>query len=213
LNKAPTRWVVVSPSVAGHGQACRQVLVLTDCELLRSPVSALRNGGTSKSLRHLAGELFRQGHRVTALTVGKLLKESGFSLQGTARRCGRGTAGGRADPSDRAPLRSDGRLGTRDQPAARVARLDLPRHGGRVRPLPRSALVLVAGFCTPTEVRAAGHDGLTAHLREHGAWRKGIEAMATIALRAAAEQTVALPGEAAALLVKQLARKLLNLDR
>lgn len=78
----------------------------------------------------------------------------------------------------------------------------------------RSALILVAGFCTPAEVRAAGHTGLAAHLREQGAWRKGIDAMATTALQTAAEQTVALPGEATtALLVKRLARKLLGLDR
>jgi transposase len=78
----------------------------------------------------------------------------------------------------------------------------------------RSALILVTGFCTPAEVRAAGHDGVAAYLAGHGAWRKGIGAMTTTALRAAAEQTVALPGEATtALLVKQAARKLLDLDR
>ena len=78
----------------------------------------------------------------------------------------------------------------------------------------RSALILVTGFATPAEVRAAGHDGLTAYLHEHGAWRKGISAMATAAVQAAAGQTVRLPGEATtALLVKQLARKLLDLDR
>lgn len=78
----------------------------------------------------------------------------------------------------------------------------------------RSALILVTGFDTPAEVRQAGPGGLTAYLREHGAWRKGISAMAAAAVRAAAEQTVALPGEATtALLVKQLAGKLLDLDR
>jgi transposase len=78
----------------------------------------------------------------------------------------------------------------------------------------RSALILVTGFVTPAEVRQAGRDGLTAYLREKGAWPKGIGAMAATAVRAAAEQTVALPGEATtALLVKQLAGKLLNLDR
>jgi hypothetical protein len=78
----------------------------------------------------------------------------------------------------------------------------------------RSALILLTGFCTPTEVRAASHQGLTAYLNEHGAWRRRIDAMATTALQAAAEQTVALPGEATtALLVKQMARKLLDLDR
>jgi transposase len=78
----------------------------------------------------------------------------------------------------------------------------------------RSALILVTGFATPAEVRQAGHEGLTAYLGGHGAWRKGISAMAAAAVRAADEQTVALPGEAtAAVLVKQLAGKLLDLDR
>jgi Transposase IS116/IS110/IS902 family len=70
------------------------------------------------------------------------------------------------------------------------------------------------GFCTPTGVRQAGHDGLTACLAEHGAWRKGIGAMAATAVRAATDQTVALPGEATtAALAGQLARKLPGLDR
>lgn len=78
----------------------------------------------------------------------------------------------------------------------------------------RSALILVTGYCTPAGVSAAGHDGLATYLHEHGAWRKGINAMAATALQAAAGQTVALPGEAAtALLIKQIARKLLDLDR
>lgn len=78
----------------------------------------------------------------------------------------------------------------------------------------RSPLILLTGFCTPAEIHAAGHDGLTAYLVEKGAWRKGIDAMATTALQAAAGQTVALPGEATtALLIKRLARKLLELHR
>ena len=47
------------------------------------PTSPLR--WTTRSLRHLAVELSRQGHRVTAPTVGRLLKENGFSLQGVAK--------------------------------------------------------------------------------------------------------------------------------
>jgi transposase len=78
----------------------------------------------------------------------------------------------------------------------------------------RSALILVTGFCTPDEVRQAGPGELAAYLREHGAWRKSISAMAAAAAQAAAGQTVTLPGEATtAVLVKQLARKLLDLDR
>lgn len=47
------------------------------------PESPLR--WTTKSLRHLAGELTRQGHRVSAPTVGRLLTSVGFSLQGNAK--------------------------------------------------------------------------------------------------------------------------------
>ena len=78
----------------------------------------------------------------------------------------------------------------------------------------RSALILLTGYCTPAEVRAAGAEGLAAHLREHGAWAKGIDAMAAKAGRAAQQQTVVLPGEAAtAMLVKRIARQLLDVDR
>ncbi|WP_051866547.1 IS110 family transposase [Streptosporangium roseum] len=78
----------------------------------------------------------------------------------------------------------------------------------------RSALILVSGYCTPEEIRQAGHEGLAAFLHEEGAWRKGIDGMATTALAAADQQTVALPGEATtASLVKKLARQLLGLDR
>jgi transposase len=47
------------------------------------PMSPLR--WTTKSLRHLATELARQGHAVSASTVGRLLREQGFSLQSTAK--------------------------------------------------------------------------------------------------------------------------------
>ncbi|WP_344489005.1 IS110 family transposase [Nonomuraea monospora] len=78
----------------------------------------------------------------------------------------------------------------------------------------RSALILVSGYCTPEEVRQAGPEGLTAFLREHGAWRKGIDAMTTAALCAADQQSVTLPGQAtSAILIKKLARQLLDLDR
>lgn len=78
----------------------------------------------------------------------------------------------------------------------------------------RSALILVAGYCTPAEVRAADPEAIASYLREHGAWAKGIDAMAAKATAAARQQTVALPGEAAtAMLVKKLARRLLDTDR
>lgn len=78
----------------------------------------------------------------------------------------------------------------------------------------RSALILVAGFCTPEEIRATGVQGLSVYLTEHGAWRKGIPAMVETALAAAAAQTLRLPGEATtSALVKKLASQLLELDR
>jgi transposase len=47
------------------------------------PMSPLR--WTTKSTRNLADELARQGHKVSADTVGDLLREEGFSLQGNAK--------------------------------------------------------------------------------------------------------------------------------
>jgi len=47
------------------------------------PMSPLR--WTTKSLRHLAGELTRAGHRAGRDTVADLLRSRGFSLQGTSR--------------------------------------------------------------------------------------------------------------------------------
>lgn len=78
----------------------------------------------------------------------------------------------------------------------------------------RSPLILVAGMCTPAEIGDAGIDGVTAHLTENGAWRKGIDAMAAAAVAAAGTQDIAVPGEATtAILIKRLAVKLLELDR
>jgi hypothetical protein len=59
------------------------LMALVEPDERGDPVSPLR--WTTKSLRHLAAELSRHGHRVTAPTVGRLLKENGFSLQGTAK--------------------------------------------------------------------------------------------------------------------------------
>ena len=47
------------------------------------PMSPLR--WTTKSTRRLAGELTRQGHRISADTVADLLREEGFSLQANAK--------------------------------------------------------------------------------------------------------------------------------
>ena len=55
---------------------------------------------TTKSTRKLAGELTRQGHRVSADTVGDVLREEGFSLQGNAK-----TIEGRLHPDRDAQFR------------------------------------------------------------------------------------------------------------
>ena len=59
------------------------LLALVEPEERGDPESPLR--WTTKSLRHLAGELTRQGHPVSAPTVGRLLREAGFSLQANAK--------------------------------------------------------------------------------------------------------------------------------
>jgi hypothetical protein len=59
------------------------LLALVEPDLRGDPMSPLR--WTTKSTRHLAAELTAQGHRVGADTVGDLLREAGFSLQGNSR--------------------------------------------------------------------------------------------------------------------------------
>jgi transposase len=59
------------------------LLALVEPDERGDPVSPLR--WTVKSLRVLAAELTRQGHRVSADTVADLLHEEGFSLQGAAK--------------------------------------------------------------------------------------------------------------------------------
>src|SRR3984957_6378790 len=59
------------------------LLALVEPDERGDPMSPLR--WTTKSTRHLAGELTRQGHRVGADTVGDLLRAEGFSLQGNAK--------------------------------------------------------------------------------------------------------------------------------
>lgn len=49
-----------------------------------NPMSLLR--WTAKSTGHLASELVRQGFKITDDTVGKLLKQTGFSLQATSKQ-------------------------------------------------------------------------------------------------------------------------------
>src|SRR2546423_3081369 len=59
------------------------LLALVEPEERGDPMSPLR--WTTKSTRNLAAELTRQGHKVGADTVGDLLREDGFSLQGNAK--------------------------------------------------------------------------------------------------------------------------------
>jgi transposase len=59
------------------------LLALVEPDERGDPMSPLR--WTTKSLRHLVDELTRQGHRVWAPTVGKLLVEQGFSLQANTK--------------------------------------------------------------------------------------------------------------------------------
>jgi transposase len=61
----------------------RVLLGLVEPDERGDPMSPLR--WTTKSLRHLADQLVQQGHPVSAPTVGRLLRDNGFSLQGTAK--------------------------------------------------------------------------------------------------------------------------------
>jgi Rhodopirellula transposase DDE domain len=59
------------------------LLALVDPDERGDPMSPLR--WTTKSLRHLAGELTARGHPASPGTAGKLLHGQGFSLQGNSR--------------------------------------------------------------------------------------------------------------------------------
>jgi Rhodopirellula transposase DDE domain len=59
------------------------LLALVEPTEIGDPMSPLR--WTTKSLRVLSEELGRQGHRVSAATVGQLLHEQGFSLQANSK--------------------------------------------------------------------------------------------------------------------------------
>ena len=59
------------------------LMALVEPDERGDPMSPLR--WTTKSTRNLAGELTRQGHKVSADTVGDLLRDEGFSLQGNAK--------------------------------------------------------------------------------------------------------------------------------
>src|SRR6266571_1796079 len=59
------------------------LLALVEPQERGDPMSPLR--WTTRPARTLADELTRQGHEVSADTVGDLLREEGFSLQGNAK--------------------------------------------------------------------------------------------------------------------------------
>jgi len=60
-----------------------ELTALVDPETRGDPMSALV--WTTKSTRHLAGELTNRGHPVSDRTVARMLREMGFSLQGNAK--------------------------------------------------------------------------------------------------------------------------------
>ena len=71
-------------SVAERDPGLREALNhLVEPEARGDPMSPLR--WTCKSLMQLARELARQGHKVSHVTVGTLLKEAGYSLQGNRK--------------------------------------------------------------------------------------------------------------------------------
>jgi hypothetical protein len=74
------------------------LLALVEPDMRGDPMSPLR--WTTKSTRKLAAELTRQGHRISADTVGDVLREEGFSLQGNSR-----TIEGRRHPDRDAQFR------------------------------------------------------------------------------------------------------------
>jgi hypothetical protein len=74
------------------------LLALVEPDERGDPVSPLR--WTVRSLRNLAGELSRQGHPVSAPTVGRLLRGQGFSLQANVK-----TLEGRQHPGRDAQFR------------------------------------------------------------------------------------------------------------
>jgi hypothetical protein len=69
--------VDLNPAVRGA------LLTLVEPDVRGDPMSPLR--WTTKSTRKLADQLTRQGHRISAETVGDLLREEGFSLQSNAK--------------------------------------------------------------------------------------------------------------------------------
>ncbi|MER5363225.1 ISAzo13 family transposase [Streptomyces sp. NPDC002785] len=87
LDERQRRLVLATEArLLGHGgvRAVARVAEVSETTV-RKGVFELEGGETTKSLRHLAEDLARQGHPVSAPTVGRLLRENGFSLQVNAK--------------------------------------------------------------------------------------------------------------------------------
>ena len=82
------------------------LLALVEPDERGDPMSPLR--WTTKSTRKLAAELTAQGHKVSADTVGDLLRAEGFSLQGNAKTI--------EESSTRTGMRSSGTSTSRPGP-------------------------------------------------------------------------------------------------
>jgi transposase len=75
-----------------------------------------------------------------------------------------------------------------------------------------ATLILITGFQTPDQIRAAGRDQLVAHLRQHRALN--VAKVADTAIAAATQQDLTLPGQdTAAALAADVATQLLDLRR
>jgi hypothetical protein len=89
LEDAPTSFRIRRPGAGRKGFSETDTTLQTDLELLVDPVtrgdpeSPLR--WTCKSLRTLADELCKMGHKVSHTHVGKLLVKLGYSLQGNKK--------------------------------------------------------------------------------------------------------------------------------
>jgi hypothetical protein len=81
------------PLTSHDPQLVPALLRLVEPDEVGDPMSPLR--WTTKSLRTLAHELGRQGHRVSPAKVGQLLHEQGFSLQANAKVLSGATNGDR----------------------------------------------------------------------------------------------------------------------
>lgn len=76
-----------------------------------------------------------------------------------------------------------------------------------------TALLMVSAFCTPSEIRLAGAEGICKHLDKHHVRPDRMGKVATIAIEAAERQDCSVPGEAGtANLIKRAASRIIALD-